>query len=105
MVKVRGGGGGEAGGLLVAAGAAPRPRPPLAGPSSEPSLETPARVALMNAPGEAEWAALGDEATGLLSRYLRINTTNPPGNELVAARWLQAVLRRDGIEAQVFEPA
>jgi acetylornithine deacetylase/succinyl-diaminopimelate desuccinylase-like protein len=90
---------------LLLAGCARRPMPPLAGPSSEPSLETPARVALMNAPGEAEWAALGDEATALLSRYLRINTTNPPGNELVAARWLQAVLRRDGIEAQVFEPA
>jgi acetylornithine deacetylase/succinyl-diaminopimelate desuccinylase-like protein len=79
--------------------------PPLAGPYSEPVLETPARVALMTAPGEADWTALGDEATGLLTRYLRINTTNPPGNEVAAARWLAVVLRRDGIEAQIFEPA
>src|SRR6266581_4631003 len=79
--------------------------PPLAGPSSAPVLETPARVALMTAPGDAEWKVLGDEATALLSQYLRINTTNPPGNEVVAARWLAAVLRRDGIEAQIFEPA
>ncbi len=91
--------------LLVAGCAARRPMPPLAGPSSEPVLETPARVALMTTPGEADWTALGDEATGLLTRYLRINTTNPPGNEIAAARWLQAVLRRDGIEAQIFEPA
>ncbi len=62
-------------------------------------------MALMTAPGDAEWKALGDEATALLSQYLRINTTNPPGNEIAAARWLTAVLRRDGIEARVFEPA
>src|SRR6266567_4803416 len=91
--------------LLVAGCAARRPMPPLAGPSTEPVLETPARVALITAPGEAEWSALGDEATALLSQYLRINTTNPPGNEIAAARWLQAVLQRDGIEARVFEPA
>ena len=91
--------------LLVAGCAARRPMPPLAGPSSEPVLESPARIALMNAPGEAEWNALGTEAAGLLSQYLRINTTNPPGNEIAAARWLAAVLRRDGIESRIFEPA
>jgi acetylornithine deacetylase/succinyl-diaminopimelate desuccinylase-like protein len=83
-----------------------RPMSTLAGPSSAPVMETPARVALMTAPrGDAEWNALGDEAAALLSQYLRINTTNPPGNEIVAARWLAAVLRREGIEVQVFEPA
>ena len=59
----------------------------------------------MTAPGDAEWKVLGDEATALLSQYLRINTTNPPGNEIGAARWLADVLRRDGIEARIFEPA
>jgi len=59
----------------------------------------------MTAPGDAEWKVLGDEATALLSQYLRINTTNPPGNEIGAARWLADVLRRDGIEAWIFEPA
>src|SRR5467141_4218783 len=91
--------------VFVGGCAARRPMPPLAGPSSEPVLETPARVALITALGEAEWTALGDEATDLLSQYLRINTTNPPGNEIAAARWLAAVLRRDGIEARIFEPA
>ena len=91
--------------VLVIGCAGRRPMPPLAGPSSAPVLETPARIALTAAPGEAAWTALGDEAAGLLSQYLRINTTNPPGNEIAAARWLAAVLRRDGIEAQIFEPA
>src|SRR2546426_3506065 len=91
--------------VLVAGCAARRPAPPLAGPSSAPVMETPARVALIAAPGDADWKALGDEATALLSQYVRINTTNPPGNEIAAARWLAGVLRRDGIEAKIFEPA
>jgi acetylornithine deacetylase/succinyl-diaminopimelate desuccinylase-like protein len=56
-------------------------------------------------PQEAEWPAIGREAAELLSQYLRINTTNPPGNELHAARFLQAVLEREGIETRLFEPA
>src|SRR3989454_11421789 len=91
--------------VLVAGCAARRPAPPLAGPSSAPVSVTPAAAALLAAPTEADWAALGDDATALLSQYVRINTTNPPGNEIVAARWLAGVLRRDGIEAQIFEPA
>jgi acetylornithine deacetylase/succinyl-diaminopimelate desuccinylase-like protein len=91
--------------VLIAACAARRPAPPLAGPSSAPVYETPERVALIAAPGDAEWKALGDEAAALLSQYIRINTTNPPGNEIAAARWLAGVLRREGIESQVFEPA
>src|SRR3954470_575256 len=91
--------------LLGAGCAGRRPAPPLAGPSSAPELVPPAYVSLLTAPGDAEWKALGDEATALLSQYLRINTTNPPGNEIAAARWLAAVLQRDGIDARVFEPA
>lgn len=53
---------------------------------------------------EAEWRAVGREAAALLSQYLTINTTNPPGNELRAAQWLKTVLERDGIEAPLFEP-
>src|SRR5258706_8408606 len=91
--------------LLLVGCAARRTMPRLAGPSAEPVMETTGGVALMTAPGEADWKALGDEATALLSQYLRINTTNPPGNEIAAARWLAEVLRRDGIEARIFEPA
>src|SRR5216110_1456297 len=91
--------------LLLFTSCARNPAPPLAGPANAPVLETPQRVALIAAPVESDWKALGDEAGALLSRYIRINTTNPPGNEIVAARWLAAVLQRDGIEARIFEPA
>src|SRR2546422_5481147 len=91
---------------LVVVACAHRVVPPLAGGSSAPVMELPQRVALITAPrGPDEWKALGNEAAQLLSQYLRINTTNPPGNERRAADWLAAVLAREGIEAQVFEPA
>jgi len=91
---------------LVVVACAHRVIPPLAGGSSAPVMELPQRVALITAPrGPDEWRALGNEAAQLLSQYLRINTTNPPGNERRAADWLAAVLAREGIEAQVFEPA
>src|SRR5216117_1261902 len=91
--------------LVSTAACAHRAMPPLAGPSSAPVLETPARAAIIAAPTAGDWKGLGDEAIALLSQYLRINTTNPPGNEIAAARWLAQVLQREGIEARIFEPA
>src|SRR6266700_4871477 len=91
--------------LVSTAACAHRAMPPLAGPSSAPVLASPARAVVIAAPTEGDWKALGDEAIALLSQYLRINTTNPPGNEIAAARWLAQVLQRDGIEARIFEPA
>ena len=105
MIEVRGGWSRLVLLALLLGACARRPAPPLAGPSSAPVLETPARVSLIAAPLESDWKGLGDEATTLLSQYVRINTTNPPGNEIAAARWLAEVLRREGIEARIFEPA
>jgi hypothetical protein len=50
--------------------------------------------------GALDWGALTQEAVALLSEYIRINTTNPPGNELAGAQFLKHVLDREGIEAQ-----
>ena len=49
------------------------------------------------------WDSLGAETLRTLATYLQINTTNPPGNELAAARWLKSVLDREGIEAQILD--
>jgi len=43
------------------------------------------------------------EALGWLQDLMRINTSNPPGNELVAAKYLAGVLEREGIHAEIFE--
>ena len=49
------------------------------------------------------WDALATEGTSILGDYLRVNTTNPPGNELAAARFLKAILDREGIETQILD--
>ena len=58
-----------------------------------------------DAPKLFDWDALTHEATGLLSAYIQINTSNPPGNELPAARMLKEKFLHDGIPAAVFQPA
>ncbi len=50
-----------------------------------------------------DWKALGDETVDLLRRYLMIDTTNPPGNEIAGTRFLTAVLERDGIASETVE--
>jgi acetylornithine deacetylase/succinyl-diaminopimelate desuccinylase-like protein len=45
------------------------------------------------------------EVTQLLSDLIRINTTNPPGNETEAARFLAENLSRDGFHCEIFESA
>ncbi len=44
-----------------------------------------------------------NEAISWLQGLVRINTTNPPGNELNAAKYLAAILEREGIHAEVYE--
>ena len=52
-----------------------------------------------------EKTAIETEAVCLLQKYVRIDTTNPPGNELATARFLAAFLHQEGIEATLFESA
>ena len=52
-----------------------------------------------------DWTALGDETVELMRRYLRIDTTNPPGNEAAGAAFLADVLHRDGIASETAESA
>ena len=50
-----------------------------------------------------DWTALQSESVEVLRQYLRINTTNPPGNELETARFLKALLEKEGIEATILD--
>jgi len=45
------------------------------------------------------------EVTQLLSDLIKINTTNPPGNETAAARLLAENLSLEGFESEIFESA
>ena len=53
---------------------------------------------------DPDWPEADAETLGHLQALLRMNTVNPPGNELVAARYLETVLTRAGIETQLLEP-
>jgi acetylornithine deacetylase/succinyl-diaminopimelate desuccinylase-like protein len=58
------------------------------------------------APPQATPSSLGtipDEAFGWLQGLIRINTTNPPGNESAAANYLAAILEKEGIAHEVLE--
>lgn len=62
-------------------------------------------LAAMKGAVAGEDKALEQEALSILSQYLRIDTTNPPGNEIRAAEFFKAIFDREGIESQVFESA
>jgi acetylornithine deacetylase/succinyl-diaminopimelate desuccinylase-like protein len=51
----------------------------------------------------ADLSQIESEAVGWLQGLIRINTTNPPGNELVAAKYLAGILDREGIRSEIFE--
>lgn len=52
-----------------------------------------------------DWKALGDEALEITRQYLRIDTTNPPGNETPAAEFLAGILGEAGYETTTLESA
>ncbi len=54
---------------------------------------------------DPDWSAVRAEVVEHLRRLIRMNTVNPPGNELPVARYLDETLRGAGIETQLFEPA
>lgn len=55
--------------------------------------------------GDFSWRGLEDDAVTLLSRYIQVDTTNPPGNEIKAAQFLKEIFDREGIEARIIESA
>lgn len=52
-----------------------------------------------------DWDQLLKEATHYLQEYLRIDTVNPPGNEVEGARFLKNIFDAESIPCQVFEPS
>jgi acetylornithine deacetylase/succinyl-diaminopimelate desuccinylase-like protein len=46
-------------------------------------------------------SALAREATGWLTELIKINTTNPPGNEEAAAKYIAGILQKEGIKSEL----
>jgi acetylornithine deacetylase/succinyl-diaminopimelate desuccinylase-like protein len=52
---------------------------------------------------EPDWTRIEAEALKTLQAYVRINTSNPPGDVTKAADFLMDLLRREGIEVKRYE--
>jgi acetylornithine deacetylase/succinyl-diaminopimelate desuccinylase-like protein len=58
------------------------------------------RAALAQTP---DWKAVEGDALKTLQGYVRINTSNPPGDVTKAADYLQDILKREGIDVKRYE--
>ncbi|MBU6455024.1 MAG: M20/M25/M40 family metallo-hydrolase [Cyanobacteria bacterium REEB67] len=64
----------------------------------------PARIATLSTAAADPISAQDlDDAVKILSDYIKIDTTNPPGNEKLGARYLADILEKNGIEASVID--
>jgi len=78
----------------------------LAGGSPVAAQLTPAAPApIPMAQAGGDNGALAKDATGWLADLIKINTTNPPGNEQAAANYIADVLRKEGITSEFLEVA
>jgi len=57
----------------------------------------------MSAAPAVNWNALYDEAIDALSRYIQVDTSNPPGRERAACEFLGEILRKEGIDYQLYD--
>ncbi|HUQ18803.1 MAG TPA: M20/M25/M40 family metallo-hydrolase [Gemmatimonadaceae bacterium] len=64
-----------------------------------------ANVSLAQAPEpkKLDWDAITKESQQILQDYLRVNTTNPPGNEMKTALFLKNILEKEGFEVQLMD--
>ncbi|MHB8384398.1 MAG: M20/M25/M40 family metallo-hydrolase [Candidatus Binataceae bacterium] len=77
----------------------------LAQPAQPPLLTRDTVATKAPPPQPIDYDKLTQEATAFLSKYIQINTTNPPGDELPAAMLLKEKFLSDGIPATTWEPA
>jgi acetylornithine deacetylase/succinyl-diaminopimelate desuccinylase-like protein len=54
---------------------------------------------------EPDWNSAHKETLANLQTMIRLNTVNPPGNEMQVAKVMESALKAAGIETHLFEPA
>src|SRR6266536_1261031 len=57
----------------------------------------------MPATPSIDWDSVHEDAIDTLSRYIRVNTSNPPGREHAACALLGAILKREGIDYELYD--
>src|SRR5271166_5564810 len=81
------------GGLGVVPGMRAQAAPPQAMPGGS------------GTPAPRDLSQIESDALHWLQDLIGINTVNPPGNELVAAKYIAAILEKEGIHTEIFESA
>ena len=87
-----------AAGLAVAAFAGPRPGP-------VPARAPHAALARASQATQIDWQKVDQEALEKFTAYLRVNTTNPPGNEVRAVDFYKKIFDAEGIPYETGESA
>lgn len=82
--------------LLLATGA---PLLAQSGGRAKPQPQRAAKAALAAMP---DFRAAQEEVVRNLAGLIRVDTSNPPGNETKAAEYLKAILEREGIPAEIY---
>lgn len=59
-------------------------------------------IALAESPYLVDWDDVGKESVEHLVQLVRIDTSNPPGNETLVARYLEEQLAAEGIESRMY---
>src|SRR5580704_2115374 len=80
----------------------------LIAPRSAPAQSLspqPAAAASATSQAPADISQLESDALTWLQQLLRINTTNPPGDELTAAKYIAGIVDKEGIHSEIFESA
>ena len=68
---------------------------------SELQLAGMVAVLVLSSQATPDWRAVEEETMRHYQALLRLDTSNPPGNETTAARYLKEVFDREGIPAQI----
>ena len=92
--------------ILTLASAAPISAQNHARPTTQAFGQAPLQSTSMPATSSgADTSQIASDALTWLQSLIRINTTNPPGNELVAAKYIAGILDKEGIRSETFESA
>lgn len=59
----------------------------------------------LKAQASPDWSALDREAVEKLAAYVQVDTTNPPGHEILAAQWYAKIFQAEGIPCEIAESA
>lgn len=62
-------------------------------------------MATVNTHTPLDWHAINEEVIEHLRNLLRLDTRNPPGNEILAANYLRSVLEKEGFECIIVGPS